>query len=247
MRLNSSLWITLVAGLALWSASCTAKNPTGAAAIPIDTTAVGAIDLTALRAAPGYGSLPVSLRAVADPLHSARELVAAWNGKDLLLIATGDFKDPPAGYTWIGKGIAAAGSAERLSAARQALNGGEKAKMELPASEIRAEVRAAVLRDGRLPSTGNLENLGKMLRMAQVTTMTAYLENTLELDASAQCRSIDEAQELEQSFRAMVTLAASATKDAAAADVLRGMRIERESMIVRLHLVTRPEMLLRLF
>jgi hypothetical protein len=236
-----------VAGVSMLASSCSGKNPPAADAIPADATALGAIDLSTLRAAPAYSGLPPAWKAIAEPLQSAKELVVAWNGKDLLLIAAGDFKEPPPGYTWINKGIAASGSAERLSAARQALAGGEKAKVQLPASEIRAELRAAIVRDGRLPFPGNLENLGNLLRMAQMTALTAYVESAFEVDIAAQCRSIEEARELEQSFRALVTVSASASKDPSVTEALRAMRIARESMIVHVHVLARPDVIAKTF
>jgi hypothetical protein len=81
-------------------------------AVPGDSTAIAVIDLERLRAAPAYGRLPAAMKALAQPLSGVKQMAVSWNGRDLLLLAAG-FSEPPAGYTAIGKGIAAAGPAIR--------------------------------------------------------------------------------------------------------------------------------------
>ncbi|MBS1858799.1 MAG: hypothetical protein JST11_25735 [Acidobacteria bacterium] len=219
-------------------AACRSGAPPAAEkAIPADATAAAVIELAMLRAAPAYATMPATLRAVTDPLSAAKQLALAWNGKDLLLIATGDFAQPPAGYTSIGKGAAAAGAAERIEAARTALSTASNlpAGFALPSST--AEIRAVFRGDGALPLAGNLANLAKLMRKADVTTLTAHLEQVMEVEIASQCDSAVRAQDLEQSLRAAVTLAASATRDPALAGILKSVRIARESRIVRTYAV----------
>ena len=56
-----------------------------------------------------------------------------------------------------------------------------------------------------------------------------------------------QAADLEQSLRAMVTLAAAATKDPGLAALLRAIRVQRESLIVRVHAIARPEAFAKLY
>ena len=72
------------------------------------------------------------MASLAEPLQGAREMLLAWNGRDLLLLAGGDFAEHPAGYTALAKGIAAAGAPDRVEAARAQLATGANA-VELPA------------------------------------------------------------------------------------------------------------------
>lgn len=230
--------VVLLAALAC--AGCrSAAPPPAAGAMPADAIAAVAIDLATLRAAPAYPHLPAALRALADPLAGESQLLLAWNGTDLLLVASGAGAQPPSGYTGIGKGIAAAGSAERIEAARRALTAGAKPPLNLPVAN--AELRAALRADGRLPLFGNLADAGNLLRMADSTTVTAHLETSIEVEAAAQCASIGKAAELEQSLRAMQTLAAAGTRDPDLAALLRSIRVQRESLIVRVHAIAKPE------
>jgi hypothetical protein len=246
--MRGKLWMApAIAAILFGAPSCARKAVPVANAIPDDTTALAVVDLATLRTTPAYQNLPPNLRSLVQPLASAREFALAWNGKDLLLVAAGDFSQPPSGYTSIGNGVAAAGSADRIAAAKQALNGVARANMQLPGQEIRAEIRGALRRDGALPLTGNLENLANLLRMSELITFSAHVEASVEIDLSAQCKSIDKAQEMEQSLRAMVTVLAGAARDADVAATLSAMRISRESMLVRVFVPTKPDVIQKAF
>ena len=240
------LGILFAALLSVAGAGCRRAATSAAKAIPADSTAAAAIDLTALRAAPAYRSLPQTLKALTEPLAGARELVVAWNGTELLLLVAGDSQSP-GGYTPIGQGIAAAGPASRINAARQALIGGAASPVTPHASATAAEIRAVVRGDGNLPFPGNLSILGNLLRMTEVTRVTAHVENAVEVEVEAQCVSIGRASELEQSLRAMATLAAAGTRDAELAGLLGSLRIDRESLIVRIHGMAQPGAFQKLF
>jgi predicted small lipoprotein YifL len=235
-----------VAAVLALAACGPAGAPPAERAIPADATAAAVIDLARLRAAPAYAALPAALRTLAGPLAAAKELALAWNGKDLLLIATGDFAQPPAGYTTIGKGVAAAGVAERIEAARTALAVGSKLPGGSGVPSSTAEIRAVFRGDGALPLAGNLANLSKLMRKAEVTTLTAHLEQILEVEIASQCDSASGAQDLEESLRAAVTLAASAARDPALAAMLKSARIARESRAVRTYVVGAPDVFAKL-
>ena len=226
-------------------AACRSAPPPAVNALPADCTAVAAIDVAQLRATPVYAQLPPALRALTDPLAQARELAIGWNGKELLLVARGDFSEPPAGYTAIGKGIAAAGSPGRVEAARGRVDSGAGPALALPVST--AEIRAVVRGDGGLPLTGNLANILNLLSGAQSTTLTAHVENAVEIDISAQCGSIEGARQLEQSARGALTLATGTVRDPEAVALLRKVRLGRESLMVRLQAMAPVDLLAKLY
>lgn len=232
--------ILAVALLALVGCGPSAPPPV-TSAVPADTTAVVSLDLAALRAAPAYSKLPSTIRAFTDPLPAAKLLVLAWNGKDLLMLTGGGFTQPPSGYTSIGNGIAASGSPERIEAARKKLASGSGIPLELPPGN--AEIRATIRGDGGLPLTGNLANAANLLRMANPTTVTMHVENALEVEITAQCGSSAEAVQLEESLRALVTLAKAGNRDADLATMLGDVRTSRENRLVRTQVVLTPDSL----
>jgi len=233
-----------MASLAMAFVSCGPSGPPPVLdAAPSDTRAMAVIELAALRAASAYPKLP-AIKALAQPLDGVKQLVLAWNGRDLLLLAGGDFAQPPAGYTAIGKGIAAAGPAARIEAARRKLASKTPPPLQVPPGT--AEIRAAIRGDGGLPLSGNLENLGIMLRMANPTTLTAHVENSVEVEIAAQCASAEDARELEQSLRGMLTLAAAGTHDPDLESLVRSIQTTRENIVVRVRGIASPDRLAKL-
>jgi hypothetical protein len=233
-------WILAVAALALVGCAPSAPPPVANAA-PADTTAMASVDLPALRGAPAYAKLPSSVKAFMDSLPAAKVVVLAWNGKELLMLAGGGFTQPPSRYTSIGNGIAASGSTERIEAARKKLASGSGVPLPLPQSN--AEIRAALRGDGKLPLTGNMVNTANLLRMANPTTVTVHVENAVEVEVAAQCGSAAEAVQLEESLRALLTLAKAGNRDADLAGMLQELRTTRENWIVRTNIILTPETL----
>jgi hypothetical protein len=232
-------WMLAVAALALAGCGPSAPPPV-ANAVPADTMAMASVDLPALRAAPAHSKLPSSVKAFMDSLPAAKMMVLAWNGKELLMLAGGG-STPPSGYTSIGNGIAASGSPERIEAARKKLASGSGVPLPLPQSN--AEIRAALRRDGKLPLSGNMVNAANLLRMANPTTVTVHVENAVEIEIAAQCGSAAEAVQLEESLRALLTLAKAGNRDADLAAMLQELRTSRENWIVRMNTILTPETL----
>jgi hypothetical protein len=210
-------------------------------AVPADTTAMAAVDLPALRAAPAYSKLPSPVKAFMDSLPAAKMVVLAWNGKELLMLAGGGSTQPPPGYTSIGNGIAASGSPERIEAARRKLASGSAVPLPLPQNN--AELRAALRGDGKLPLGGNMVNAANLLRMANPTTVSLHVENAVEVVVAAQCGSAAEAVQLEESLRALLTLAKAGNRDPDLAAMLQELRTTRENWIVRTNTILTPETL----
>lgn len=236
---------TLTAVLALAACGPDRRAPI-ANALPAGDSAVAVLDMAALRASGSLGTLPPAVVALAGPLREAREWAISWNGKDLLLVAAGEFAQPPAGYTAIGRGMAAAGPVERIDAARAALGVGKNGAADLPPGA--APIRAVVRGDGKLPLSGNLENAAKLLRMANSTTVAVHIQDLVELEIAGQCASVERARTLEESMRAMMTLGAAAgTRDSEIAKLLRSVRITRESATVRTQAIGSAEAFRKLF
>jgi hypothetical protein len=229
-------WIPALMALGL--ASCGFEKPAPLTnAAPADSTAVALLDLARLRAAPAYDRLPPALRSLAEPLAGVKQLVLAWNGQDLLMLA-GGFEQPPAGYTPIEKGIAASGTSGRVDAARQALAAGSPHALVLPQGT--AELYASIRGDGKLPLAGNLSNAGHLLSMASASRAIAHVGTDVELEVEAQCATSSQALQLEESLRAMLTLAAAGAKEAPVAQMLRDTRVTRENILIRVRLVAKP-------
>jgi len=231
-----------IAAILFLSGCGPAGPPPIANAIPADSIAAAVLDLAALRSSPAFAKLPVVSGYARQMPDDVKQMALAWNGRDLLLLATGQFGvSPPQGYTGIGKGIAASGAPEHVEAARIQLTARTAASVGLP--QIPAEIQAVVRSDGRLPFTGNLSNLGNLLRMATYTTAVAHVQNAVEVELAAQCRSADEARQLLETLRAMKTLAAAATRDAEIAAMLRDIQTTRENVLVRVRGIARPELI----
>src|SRR5947207_1824729 len=94
--------VTVLTAVLVLASSCGNDAPLWLnSAVPSDSTAFAAVDLIALRASPLYSKLPSAVIALAERLRDASKMMAAWDGKDLLLLASGKFAQPPSGYTLI--------------------------------------------------------------------------------------------------------------------------------------------------
>jgi hypothetical protein len=242
MRMRLAL---LTATLAFVTGCRNSTAPSLASAVPSDATALAAIDLAALRASQLYSKLPPALIALAEPLRDASKMMLAWDGRDLLLLAYGNFTHPPSGYTMIAPGIAASGAPNRIQAARQQLRAGSGGASPFP--EAAGTIWAAVRGDGRIPLAGNLANANNLLREASTTTLSAQLRDAVDLTLTAQCPSPENARRFEESLRAIVTLAAAASaRQPEIAKALREIRVERQDRTVHASGTATPEALARL-
>jgi hypothetical protein len=171
-------------------------------------------------------------------------VLLVWNGKDLLILASGS----PAGYTPIAPGITATGSPAGIAAAQSQLRTGRTGAPSLIAHAGTGTLWAVVHGDGHLPLTGNLANLYNLFRVAEYTTLSGELTDTLALTMTAACPTPQHAQRFEASLRAMVTLAAAASaRQPDTAAQLRTIRITREDRAVHGTGWVSPELVGRLF
>jgi hypothetical protein len=238
-------FVILTAAFTIATGCHNGAKPSIASAVPEGTTAIAAIDLAVLRASPLYAKLPSVVTAFSEPLRDASTMMLAWDGKDLLLLASGSFAQPPAGYTLIAPGIAAAGSPNRIQSAREQLHTGRSGASAFPA--VTGTIWGAVRGDGHLPLAGNLANANNLLRDASSTTLSAQLREAIDLTLNAQCPTPENARRFEESLRAIVTLATAASvRQPETAAFLGSIRIHREDRIVHASVSATPEALARL-
>ena len=225
--------LAALAALAAAAISCRSINaPAGvsremAASIPTDTVVLAGVNLDELRASPLYPKLPPAARALAEPFRDAAYLLLASNGKDIAAIARGRFSEAPPGATLVAPGLAVAGhkngrdGAPDLLARAASLAGGKQIWM--------------VARGGvPLPVAGNAANLNRLLRNTEYAAIAARIDSGIEIEATAVGRTSEAGRELEESVRAILTLAVAASaRQPDVVALIRSIRISREDRTVR--------------
>ena len=104
--------------------------------------------------------------------------------------------------------------------------------------------RLARLRRGEavFPNVASCKYARGALRLASLVSLLAiaHVGTDVELEVEAQCATASQALQLEESLRAMLTLAAAGAKDAPVAQMLRDIRVTRENILIRVRLVAKP-------
>jgi hypothetical protein len=237
----------ILAAMAFTSA-CRRSEPPLIAAVPPGTTALMGLDLTAILQSPLYPKLPPAVGALIEPVRRASTMLIAWNGTGLLLLARGRFEQHPPGYVRIGNSTAAAGASDRIQAARTQLESGQTGAGELTRLVPAAPIWAVIRGDGQLPLTGNLANAKNLLREADYTIVSAQPGESINLSVTSECPTPDNARRLEQSLRALATLAAAAnTRQPDLAALLRSVNVSRDDRVVRVTANGPAATLLRVF
>jgi hypothetical protein len=175
-------------------------------------------------------------------------LLAAYNGKEAVLVARGAFPEAPGGMTLLGKGLAAAGSAEAIrAAAAQRKSGGTGAPWLLDRAAAMAgssPVWAVVRGGATLPLAGDAANLNQFLRLVDYAAAGIRLDSALRFEAVAEGRDEASARRLEENLRAMFTLAAATQRgNTRLAAALRSAQVRRDGLTVRVALSIEPELL----
>jgi hypothetical protein len=174
-----------------------------------------------------------------EPLHGASYVLIALSGKDVLLVAQGRFDAPPVGAVLLTPKLALAGSPQAIAAARQKH---AQAALAAYAAPLEAQDVWAVV-SGRypLPLSGNWENINRLLRLTDYTTVTARLGADIEADIHGHSPTTESARELEETTRAILSLAATTSRDTQWVSLLRSIRVERDGGVVHVTLtVPRP-------
>jgi hypothetical protein len=221
-------------------------DPALTSCVPPSTLIVAGIDLRQLRAAPLYSKLPDAALAFAGPVSSASYLILAFNGKQILAIARGDFPQAPAGATLIDRNLAISGAADYMNAAAAQYKTGATGAPGLieQAESIAAGRQIWIVAKGgvRLPLTGNASNLNRLLRDSEDASIAARVDSGLTLDLTAHGRTPDAAREFEETLRGFLSLTAafeSHQPDLVA--MLNSVKITRQDRTVHGALTTGPE------
>jgi hypothetical protein len=212
-----------------------AIDPALSARVPAATVVLAGVDLDRLRASPLYAKLPPAALGFLEPFGHARHVLIASTGVELLTIARGVVP----GATQLAPDLALSGAPNLIAAATAAH---PPAGILAPAESVAAArpVWIAVRGGVALPLEGNLANVNNLLRGAEYVTLTLDPGDPAELRLVARCPTPEAALHFEQSFRALVSLAA------AHATVLESIRIVREERVVRVSLSAPLDALVKL-
>jgi hypothetical protein len=243
--------LTAVA-LAAIATSCRSANSPGgidrtlASYVPPDTVVLAGFQLDQLRATSLYRSLPSSAVAAGQSLHDASYLLAASNGREVLFLARGNFREAPPGATLISGNLALAGSADSVRAAlaqHQTGVAGAQRLLELAAGVAGGRQVWMVAQGGiTLPLTGNSANLNRILHYTDYVTLAAQIDSRIQIDATGVCRSADAGRQLEESLRAILTLiAAAGGRQSEMAATLHSIEIRRDGLSVHATMASSSE------
>ena len=234
------------------SASLHAIDPIVASCIPPTAVILAGVNLERLRASPLYRQFPPAVTAFLEPIREASSLLVASDGRDYLAISRGSFRQPPPGATLLAPGLAAAGSPDWVRAAATQQRFAAPARLALlePAEALAgsSEIWMAMAGGANLPVSGNAENLSRLLRATEYTTLSVKLANTITLEAIGTCATPEIARKLEETVRAFITLGAAAGgRQTAIGGLLKRIRISREDRAVHLNLSAEPAEMEQLF
>ncbi|MBV8904822.1 MAG: hypothetical protein JOZ22_14410 [Acidobacteriia bacterium] len=235
--------------LCLALSSCgTVSNPSLehelAISVPADTLALAGVRFDQMRNQNVSQFVPANWLSALKPFRNASVVWAAYNGKDLLLLAAGNFSKAPSGTVLVTPHLALAGSetATRAAAAQYATGRIAAQVLLSKAAPVMDKPLWAVARgDTPIPITGNLGNLNRMLRYTEYATATFSAKSgdsksAGSIDFTAYCASAEPARQLEESLRAIVTLASAVTHSADRKGLLESILINREMSTVRVQL-----------
>jgi hypothetical protein len=226
--------------LALLAACRTSAPPAAidsalSARVPATTVALAGIDLDRLRASPLYAKVPPAALAFLAPFAHAHSVLIASTGVELLTIVRGVVP----GATQVAPDLALLGAPSVVAAAIAAH---PLAFILGPAESVGAHPVWIAVRGGvTLPLEGNLANVNNLLRGAEYVTLALDPGDPADLQLVARCPTPEAALHFEQSFRALVSLAAIH------AAVLESTRIVREDRVVRVSLSAPLDALILVF
>ena len=172
----------------------------------------------------------------------AHHVLIASTGAELLTIARGVVP----GATQLAPDLALYGAPNLIAAATAAH---APASILAPAESVAAAhpIWIAVRGGIALPLEGNWSNVNNLLRDTEYVTLALRAGDPAELELSAQCPTPNAALRFEQSFRAIVSLAAATSaRQPSTAGVLQSIRIRREDRAVHVSLSAPLDALARL-
>jgi hypothetical protein len=214
------------------------------ACLPPDTQAVAGIYLERIRGKESYHRLPPAWSFVLDHFRSANMVLLAYNGSDILVIASGRFASAPPGTVLLNPKLALAGSPAAIRAAtrQHATRGtGVRDLVAQAGPLMNRDVWAVSRGSTRLPLPGNAANLNRLLALTAYTTASATLDSAIRLEADGHSGSPESAQRLEEHLRALITLGRSAAKSTDLSSVLASAEVRRDGSVVHLSVVATPQ------
>jgi hypothetical protein len=239
-----------VALIAPWTACRTlgprpAVDAALASCIPPDTLALAGVNLEQFRASALYQKLPPGAPAFLEPLRNASYLLLAYNGRDILAVARGSFREPPAGAVLLANGLAVSGSAQSVRAAtaqRKTGRTGAPWLLDHAAAAAASHVWAIAQGGVAFPLTGDAANLNRFLGMVDYATIAIRLNSGVRIDALGAGRTPESAQHLEETLRAFFTLAAAGEqRNRPLAELLHSIQVQRDGLTVRAAITATPE------
>lgn len=229
-RIRAAIFLTSLAVGCHSTNAPTAVDPAMTACLPAGIGAIAGINLERLRSSPLYTTLPDSIRAMAATYQTAQRLLAAYDGRGMLVIARGAFPETPAGASPAGTGLVLFGPPDMVRAALTQQRTGRTGVPALTAfatSIASANPLWVALQGGvTLPVTGNAVNLNRLLGYLEFAGLTVQLEPTAVIRLTAPGRTAQDARQFEETLRAMLTLAAASRQPDVAA-LLAAIPVER--------------------
>jgi hypothetical protein len=232
--------------------SCRAAAPGSvdaelASCVPGSAEIIAGVHLDEIRANPMLQVLASNWLPLLDPARDASSILIAFNGKDLLWAGRGAFRAAPPGATLLTPQLAVAGPASLVHAAAAQHASGRTGAVTLVAQAepiAKAPVWAVVQRGAALPLVGNAANFKHVLDLADYTTLAIELNTSIALHLAGICHSADQARQMEETLRGLVSLAsAAAARDRDLAALLKTVEIRREGLTVHADVSAGPQTL----
>ncbi len=216
-------------------------------AIPADAAIVAGANLDQLRGTPLWRAAPPGL---VEPFQQGSRLLVASARNEWLVLARGNFSQPPEGGRWLAPGVAEAGSGRLMAEAagrwRTVHAAGplvEFAVAHAAGSALWIAARAGA----ELPLSGNYANLNRLLADVTYVSLSARLAGDCHLRLSAESRGEAAGRRFEQTLRAMLSLAAMAeARHAELAGALNQAVVRRDGRRIEAELSASVETVARL-
>jgi hypothetical protein len=195
----------------------------------------------------GKERLPPAWSLVLDPFRGANLALLAYNGSDILVVASGRFASAPPGAVLLKPELALAGSPAAIRAATAQHATGRTGVPYLVAQAapvIDRDLWAVVRGSTRLPLPGNGANLNRLLALTEYTTASAALgsaDSAIRLEADGHCATPESARGLEERLRALITFGKAAANAPDLASLLASTELRREGSVVHLSLAASPQ------
>jgi len=229
-------------------------DPALTAFIPPDAVAMAGVNVDRIRATPIYREL--AERHSLPQVGQVDELLLSSDGKNVLAMARGDFKEQKAneteGIVFLDKNIALGGQAAAVRAAiDQAKHGGRGAPRDLMAraralpadTQIWAVVASwRGMGPDQLREMGNWGNLDRVFRLVEGASLTVDLRTGVHAAFTSDSRNEADARNLADSLRGLAALArmgAPRGEPGNPPDLLRaldGVQVKQEGRVVRVNI-----------